>query len=92
MLALHDADEMALELYRDGHEPPEPEEHIESPELLDHLEVWLSEQYTNGKTRAEYKSVILGLHRWLEEQSVVNQSEQYQSSRRRATMSVIWPA
>jgi len=68
-LALHDADEMALELYRDGHEPPEAEDDMESPELPDHLETWLSEQYTNGKTRAEYKSIILGLNRWLEEQS-----------------------
>lgn len=41
---------------------------MESPELPDHLETWLSEQYTNGKTRAEYKSVIQALHRWLLEQ------------------------
>jgi integrase len=62
---LHEGDETALALYNKGHTPLEPVDPLESPDLCEHLEAWLSEQRINAKTRAEYRSIVGGLHQWL---------------------------
>ena len=68
VIALNEADETALELFKHGHKPKEIVKTEDSADLLEHLNTWLEEQYSNGKTRAEYKSVIFALNRWLTDQ------------------------
>ena len=68
-VAFTEADEGALELYKHNQQPPEvPEiESCASTPIVLHVDKWLLETYTNGKTRADYHGVIKGFGLWASE-------------------------